>query len=314
MVSSQKITVPMIRALCYADVFEYPLTLEEMVRFGIYSKNQIIKESNYQRIKRRKKQEKQRLRRKSDVYETDGEYYFLTGRRRLVEKRKKREKYSKKKMRIAEGVCRWLRYIPGVQLIGVTASVAMLNADKGDDIDILVIAKDGWLWTVRFFVVLLLELAGTRRRPSDGSTADAICANMFLDEAHSAVPENERDIFSAHEVVQVHVLFERKGAANLFYGKNAWVLDYLPGIEEIGKLRNEEIEGEKHREMHIHSSLFSHVKQSVEALFKRIQLIYMKSRRTNEIITDGYIRFHPHDARTWILREYHDRLRRVGLK
>lgn len=51
----------------------------------------------------------------------------------------------------------------------------------------------------------------------------------------------------------------------------------------------------------------------LEKLARRIQLRYMASRVTKEVIEPGRIRFHPQDARKWILKEYQRRLREKGI-
>lgn len=52
----------------------------------------------------------------------------------------------------------------------------------------------------------------------------------------------------------------------------------------------------------------------LEALACRLQLKYMAPRRTTEVIEPGRIRFHPQDARKWVLEEYQERLKELGLE
>lgn len=52
----------------------------------------------------------------------------------------------------------------------------------------------------------------------------------------------------------------------------------------------------------------------LEALARWLQLKYMASRRTTEIVEPGRIRFHPKDAREWVLREYSKRLKKLNLQ
>ncbi|HUV42805.1 MAG TPA: hypothetical protein VMY36_02750 [Patescibacteria group bacterium] len=51
----------------------------------------------------------------------------------------------------------------------------------------------------------------------------------------------------------------------------------------------------------------------LEALARWSQLKYMESRRTTEVIEAGRIRFHPQDARNWVLKEYQSRLKKLRL-
>ena len=51
----------------------------------------------------------------------------------------------------------------------------------------------------------------------------------------------------------------------------------------------------------------------LEALARWLQLKYMESRRTTEVVETGRIRFHPQDARGWVLKEYQNRLKKLRL-
>lgn len=51
----------------------------------------------------------------------------------------------------------------------------------------------------------------------------------------------------------------------------------------------------------------------LEALARWVQLKYMSSRRTTEVVEPGRIRFHPQDARRWVLKEYQKRLEKLQL-
>jgi hypothetical protein len=42
---------------------------------------------------------------------------------------------------------------------------------------------------------------------------------------------------------------------------------------------------------------------------KLIQLFYMQHHRSNEVVTDSVLRFHPKDARVWVKREFAARLK-----
>ncbi len=51
----------------------------------------------------------------------------------------------------------------------------------------------------------------------------------------------------------------------------------------------------------------------LEALACWVQLKYMAKKRTTEVVEKGRLRFHPQDARTWVLPEYQKRLKRLGI-
>jgi hypothetical protein len=278
----QEIDVCQFRAICYADIFDFPLTRSEIVKYQIAS------------IKKSKKHFD------AQVLQQSRGYYFLKGRGNIVSLRKKRESYSHKKVTIANKHCRIFKLIPTIQSIFVTGAVAAQNARKQDDIDILVITKTGWIWTTRLLVIMLANIVGIRRKPGEKKIADKLCFNMFIDEDHLAIPVNERDVFSANEIARMKLLWGRGAVSSRFYYENKWIRSFLPNfiIPVHGK-----------KTVHQGGPL-----QFIEFIMRSLQLFYMKFRRTNEVITDGYVRFHPNDAREWILEEYMKRLKKYHVE
>lgn len=198
-----------LRTLAYADVFDYPLKENEIFRFLI---------SNFQ---------KELPTLSSEVSKKEG-FYFLKGRKRIVVTRKKRERWSREKLKIAKRVAGWLKLIPTIQMVAVTGALAMNNSEKEDDIDLLIVTSKNRLWLTRLLTVFLVELVSHRRRPQDKNVKDKICLNMFLDEKHLAVPKKEQDLFSAHEACQLKLLWDRNETYQKFVKENQWVKHFLP--------------------------------------------------------------------------------------
>lgn len=208
-----------LRTLAYADVFDYPLTSGELYRFLIVDKNDSY--SDFRRALTRIKTNDKRI-------NTNGEYSFLQGRKEIVAVRKQRKAWSASKLKLAEKVAGILRLIPWVKLIGITGALAMNNSKKDDDLDLLIVTSKNRLWLTRLFSVFLVELIGKRRRPGDKKVKDKICLNMLLDESHLAIPEKERDLFSAHEVCQMKPLWEKERTYQKFLKANQWSQKFLP--------------------------------------------------------------------------------------
>jgi len=213
MTSLQKAVV---QTLAYADVFDYPLKKEEIFSF-------LLAKKAANRFELAKV-----LAQLGSQIDQSGCFYFLKGRKNLILIRKKREKWSQKKLKIAFRTARWLKLIPWVQMVAVTGGLSLKNASKDDDIDFLIVAKKNRLWLSRFFSVLLVELMGRRRRPQDKDFENKICLNMFLDGAHLALPPKERDLFTAHEVIQLRPIWDRNQTYHKFIKANQWVKQFLP--------------------------------------------------------------------------------------
>lgn len=54
--------------------------------------------------------------------------------------------------------------------------------------------------------------------------------------------------------------------------------------------------------------MVSKILGQLEALARWLQLKYMQSRWTNEVVEPGRLRFHPHDCKDSVLEEYQQRI------
>lgn len=209
-----------LKTLAYADVFAYPLTLKEIQLFLItssektYSLEEIEKEINKPEL--------------NSLIASQKSYFFLKNREETVSLRQRKSFYSSQKLDLAKKTANWLKLIPFIKMVGVTGNLAMENADKDDDIDLLIITGAKRLWLTRLLTIFLTELVTKRRRPQDKDVKDKICLNMFLDEEHLVLPKNEQSLFTAHEVCQLKVLWQKDNIYQKFLKENQWCNNFLP--------------------------------------------------------------------------------------
>ncbi len=264
-------------AVAYGEVFDYPLTEEELVTWAPF---RVIR---------------------PPLAVPQG----VALRKRLIAIRNKRAAWSEEKWGRARRVAGLLRLIPTITLVGVTGGLTRSNARKEDDIDFLIITAPKTLWVTRALCTILLDLLHLRRRPGDREFQNLICLNMFMSEDGLAVPSSERDLFTAHEVLLMTPIWERDNTYVNFLRANRWVGTFLPNAwerkKENGKRKNEK------------KSFFVNLLPFIERPAKKIQLSYMKRRRTTEVVTQNVIRFHPRDARVWIKRALGQRLSRYKI-
>ncbi|MCX7881369.1 MAG: nucleotidyltransferase domain-containing protein [Patescibacteria group bacterium] len=57
-----------------------------------------------------------------------------------------------------------LSFFPQIKLVGLSGSIAMMNAKEDDDIDLFIITAKNRLFTGRFIAIILAELLGLRRK------------------------------------------------------------------------------------------------------------------------------------------------------
>lgn len=278
--------------VCYADIFDYPLTDDDIyfrsIRYvpGKNIRSRVIKgvkKSNYLR--------------------------FLKGRDAIVQTYIKRTEHSKLKWKIARDIAAKFRSIPTIYLVGVTGGLAVNNAGVTDDIDLFFITSRGTVWITRLLVTVIAAIFAKRRTPGAKHVSNLICLNMFVGDDSMRIPASEQDLFSAHEVLQMEPLWSRKDTYRRFLQANNWTKQYLPVAWDIKKIGRNQHPKTSHWWTHVARAFLG----CFELPARYLQLWYMSKRRTTEIVTDSVLRFHPRDARVWIKRALEKRLKKRNI-
>lgn len=273
--------------LAYSDIFDYPLTEKELQKYFVSG---LPVDTTFEEM----------LRACPKAKKKDG-YFYLAGRSGLIPLRQKRESISHEKMKRAKKIARLLQYIPSVEFIGLSGSLAMSNADTDADIDLFIITKPHTLWLTRLFMLLLLECCGMRRKRTGNIFSDTVCVNMLLDTKHLSFPKERHDFYTAHEIVQLKPLIDRGEIYEQFLLQNTWVLHFLPNA--FGKIRRS-----RRRDK---SSFYWFL--PLELLARSVQVWYMKGHRTKETITPGFVAFHPFDYKKEILTQWKKKKKAYGI-
>lgn len=92
------------------------------------------------------------------------------------------DKIIDRKWRTLISRARLFRYVPFLDFALVAGSMAMGTAREDSDFDVIVGARSGRIFTVRFASVVLFQLFGWRRKRLDhkGEARDKICLNHFV--------------------------------------------------------------------------------------------------------------------------------------
>ena len=161
-------------------------------------------------------------------------FYFLKGRSELIEARIKNQKISAGKLKRLTKVAHWLSFIPFVRMIGATGGLAMKNAHRKSDWDLLIVMKTGHIWTGRTLVTLLAHLAGKRRHGK--KVIDRVCLNYFVTE--DSLEVMTKDLFSASEYLFLIPLFSSQ-VYRRFQIKNQWIRNLKPtyDLQEVAHLK-----------------------------------------------------------------------------
>lgn len=287
-----------LKTLIYADIFDYPLKSYEIHKWLIGSP------STFQQLEKALV----RLKVKGKI-KNKQEYFFITGKEAIIKKRKLREKQSKSYF-LKGKFCVWfLKLIPTLKLVGISGGLALNNAEKKDDIDLFLITSKNRIWLTRLLVITSLDLLGVRRKANMNSAQSAgkICINILIEE--DRLEQKNKDLFTAHEVLQMKVLWQRENTYKKYLEKNEWVFKFLPNWIGPSTSEGDRLQSAK-------GGLTRADKKSnvpvLENLAKWLQLKIMKKPKGLERIEDGVLYFHPNDVRVKILKEFQQRLKNLS--
>ena len=78
------------------------------------------------------------------------------------------------------------------------------------------------------YILPILLLPQLRQPHQRFLVSDKICLNLWLDETALSLPRNQRNLYTAHEVVQVKPILDRDYTYLKFIIANLWLKNYLP--------------------------------------------------------------------------------------
>lgn len=290
-----KLSQSVLATLAYHDIFDYPLTLSQIHKFLIAKKATILAVEKVVR----------HLVKVGEIGEIGG-IYFLPKRADIVRIRRERKKYSWPKFTKAVIFAKLLKMIPTIKMVAVSGALAMENSSKNDDIDLVIVSSTNWLWTTRFLANLLLWPFKRSPRLTGQKAADRVCLNIFLDESDQAIrPQN---LYSAHEICQMLLLWDRDKTYSRFIDSNEWISKFLPSWNQSDERPTT---NDKRRAKN--TLVISRLALVVENFARNFQLWYMRSKITTERVGETQLFFHPQNQEQRILGQYQNRLRKLNL-
>ena len=200
-------------ALLYADIFDFPLTRDEIFTFllapgGSRAEVEAAIDATL---------------RDGRELETDGTFFYLRGRAETVAVRRTRNLAAEATWQRARSYARLIWALPFVRMMAVTGALAADNVQPDNDIDFLIVTEPGRLWMTRGMVILLCKLARWR--------GDTLCPNYLISSA--ALQLHRRDLYAAHELAQM-VPLHGGGMAERLWSENAWYRSFLPNASSGG--------------------------------------------------------------------------------
>jgi hypothetical protein len=291
-----------IKTLSYFDVFQHPLTAEEMYRWLWKARDWSFLEL---------KNELEKLAKEQAIGYKNG-FYFLLGRNDTVERRRERAYTVHNKMKIARRAAWLIRFVPFIRALFVCNTVAASSASKKSDVDLFIVVKDGHIWFARLITIVMFDLLGMRIKGT--VVADRLCLSFYVSDKQldlSSAKMKDDDIYMMYWIDQLVPLFDPDNLLKDIYNSNNWVKEYLPnalaGFDSAKHIRVEDSAisySLRHLKEYLHDKLF---KNKAEEIAKKIQLRKFpqsikdisEENNTNVIVSDKMLKFHQNDRRKY---------------
>ena len=209
-----------LQTLIFYDILEKPLTALEIFRY-LPVQNRLVSFFELKQVLANSPEIKK-------LTEESRGLYFLSGQADLIEKREKRIKESQLKLKKLKEISWVLFFVPFLKMAALTGSLTLQNAKMSSDFDLLVVVKEGRLWTSRAFLILITQILGLRRYGQ--KTRDRFCLNCFLSQKHLKIEKEAkaRDFFSAQEYGRLIPILENKPEiARDFFKENRWISEFI---------------------------------------------------------------------------------------
>lgn len=277
-----------IKTLSYFDIFDYPLTFEELKKY-LCCEIDFTDDNLFDMINSI-----------SSIQESNG-YYHLLGRQHITSTRSERSDTGIAKYAKAKIIAKILSTIPTIEYIGISGSLSMNNATYSDDIDLFFITKKNSLWITRFMVTLILYVMRQKRDKNGRVVRDKICPNMFMEVGKLSFSRRRKTLYTAHEIVQVKTIFDRNNTYVKFINQNKWVKEFLPNVK-FPKYYGKRIS--------TWERIFQKTIIPVEKLAFIFQSLYMGKSKSREVVSYGKAFFHPIDRQKLIMEMYELRHKR----
>lgn len=190
-----------LKTLIYSDIFDYPLKAWEIHKWLIGEKCDMIQVE---------KALKRLILKKQVIYKND--LFALSGRESLLSKRK--ATLNPQNLKRLQLITTSLKVIPWIKMVGIYGDWSMKKIGRRDPVKLLVVTSGNKLGISKTLIEGVL--AGVEK--------------IFLNQV---IYEEElefriKNLFTAHEVLQMQLIWQREGIYTTYLNDNSWVFKFLP--------------------------------------------------------------------------------------
>lgn len=299
----EKLNQSIIQALAYFDIFEQPLTKEELYQ-SLFCKDRKGLKISYTDFLSHLENSL------PDTVEDNEGFYFLKGRGEVVDKRQLKIKLAEQKFKIALRGIKKISSMPFVKAVFVCNTLGMGVMDGNSDIDVFIVVKNGRLWLTRLLVTLILSLFRLRRTKT--KIKDRICLSFYVTDNNlnlEKITIAEPDVYMIYWLNNLVPVYDPKNFYQSIVEANSWVKEFLPnGLQPYKASSKYKVEGGKfgHLTKNILEKMWNgNYGDLLENQAKSIQEVKMKLNSysvhsapdSRVIINDQMMKFHENDRR-----------------
>jgi hypothetical protein len=198
-----------LRSLIYFDIFNYPLTVLEIIQFSSVRINHLSDmEEALQEMA------------ESILIYRFGDFYSLNNEQSWIERRRRGNKNALEVQAKALKRSRFIYHFPFVRSVNISGSLSKNYFDENTDFDFFVITSPNRIWITRMLLTLYKKIFLLNNRKY-------FCINYYIDTEDLNIPD--RNLFSATEVITL----KNKAGESVyrhFIESNKWVMDYFPNF------------------------------------------------------------------------------------
>ncbi len=239
----------------------------------------------------------------------------------IVQERLGRKKIADDKWKKAKKIFWIMQIIPFTKLVMASGSFALGNTRKDSDIDLMIVAQKGRIWTVRTFFTILTFVLGVRRYKN--KTEDKICLNHYITDQSLRIPfESLYTVQLYYHILSVYNSKKDKAMFRKFQEANAWMKNYLENYEfsEIESCRSIK----RNRTLGLVAKsfefiLFGKIGDYFEKKMSKIQSERIKKDPLNLkkggriTISDDQLEFHPDSHESHIIPKFNQKMQELGI-
>lgn len=198
-----------IKTLAYYDIFEYPLTAEEIYQnLGTNSVSSLDVLNEIESLS------------KKELIFKKNNFYLLRNNDVLISRRISGNNLAEKKINSAYRMTRFISKFPYVRAILLSGSISKGYMEEDSDVDYFIITHPNRLWVTRLLLMLFKKIFLLNSRK-------VFCINYFVDTETLEI--EEKNIFTATELATLIPTYG-KDLYDELYNKNSWIRDFYPNF------------------------------------------------------------------------------------